>query len=100
MNIDQLQDATILVWRSNSLTMHHDWRGYLWLDFDLSGLPCGKQAEESQKGYFSGKRTSLDVSWPGSVPFDTAKRFGLTCSRAANIRCIASGRLCSQPKML
>jgi hypothetical protein len=33
--------------------MNHDWRGYLWLDYDLSGLPCGKQAEASQKGYFS-----------------------------------------------
>ena len=60
--IDQLQHATTSIWRSHSLTMQHDWRGYLWLDFDLSGLPCGKQAEESQKGYFGGKKTSLDAN--------------------------------------
>jgi len=36
---------------------HHDWHGFLWLDFDLSGLPCGQQADGSQKGFFSGKKT-------------------------------------------
>ena len=61
--IEQLRAATDCIWRSHSLTPRHDWRGYLWLDFDLSGLPCGKQAEESQKGYFSGKKTSPDASW-------------------------------------
>ena len=60
--IDQLRDATTLIWRFHSLAMHHDWRSYLWLDFDLSGLPCGKRAEKSQKGYFSGKKTSPDAS--------------------------------------
>jgi len=35
-----------------------DWRSYLWLDFDLSGLTCGPMAESSQKGYFAGKKTS------------------------------------------
>ena len=61
--IDQLRGATTSIWRAHSLTLRHDWRGYLWLDFDLSGLPCSKQAEESQKGYFSGKKTSPDASW-------------------------------------
>jgi hypothetical protein len=60
--IDQLREAVTLIWRSHSLAMRHDWRSYLWLDFDLSGLPCGKQAQESQKGYFSGKKTSPDAS--------------------------------------
>jgi hypothetical protein len=60
--IDRLRDATTEIWRSHSLTMQHDWRGYLWLDFDLSGLPCGKHAERSQKGYFAGKKTSLGAS--------------------------------------
>jgi hypothetical protein len=40
-----------------SRTRRHDWRGFLGLDFDLSGLPCGKQAEKSEKGHFSGKKT-------------------------------------------
>jgi hypothetical protein len=98
--IDQLREATCLIWRSNSLTVGHDWRGYLWLDFDLSGLPCGQQAEASQKGYFSGKKTSPDANWHGSAPFDTAKPSGLTYIQAINIPCIASSPLCSQPKML
>ena len=57
MNIEQLRGAVADIWRSHSRTLAHDWRGYLWLDFDLSGLPCGKQAEASTKGYFSGKKT-------------------------------------------
>ena len=40
----------------------HDWRGYLWLDYDLSGLPAGKQAQGSTKGYFGGKKTSPDAN--------------------------------------
>jgi hypothetical protein len=62
MNIEQLRAAVTDIWRSHSLTVSHDWRGYLWLDFDLSGLPCGKQAEASSKGYFSGKKTSRAAS--------------------------------------
>lgn len=59
MNIEQLQQAVARIWHPHSQIQHHDWRGFLWLDFDLSGLPCGKGAQESQKGYFSGKKTSL-----------------------------------------
>lgn len=57
MNIEQLERATREVWRSNSQVLVHDWRGFLWLDFDLSGLPCGKQGEKARKGYFAGKKT-------------------------------------------
>ena len=59
MNIEQLQHAIDRIWHPCSQVQHHDWRGFLWLDFDLSGLPCGQAAQESQKGYFSGKKTSL-----------------------------------------
>lgn len=59
MNIEQLRQAETKIWRRYSQIPSHDWRGYLWLDFDLSGLPCGKRAEASQKGYFSGKKTAL-----------------------------------------
>ena len=62
MNIEQLRTATTAIWRSISLTRQHDWRGFLLMDFDLSGLPCSPRAEASQKGYFSGKKTSLDAS--------------------------------------
>jgi hypothetical protein len=62
MNIEQLRAACTAIWHSHSQTRNHDWRAYLWLDFDLSGLPCSKRAEASQKGYFSGKKTPLDGS--------------------------------------
>ena len=55
--IDQLRSAVTMIWRSLSATLQHDWRSYLWFDFDLSGLPCGKQAQGARKGYFSGKKT-------------------------------------------
>lgn len=60
--IEQLRQATTQIWRSHSKIMGHNWRGYLWLDYDLSSLPCGPQAEEAQKGYASGKKTWSDAS--------------------------------------
>ena len=60
--IDQLRQATTTIWRQHSQTLQHDWRAYLWLDFDLSGLPCSPRAEASQKGYFSGKKTLPDAN--------------------------------------
>lgn len=62
MNIDQLDKAVRAVWRRHSATLQRDWRAYLWLDFDLSGLLSGKQAEGSTKGYFSGKKTHVGVN--------------------------------------
>ena len=62
MNIDQLRLAQTAILHAHSQIRDHDWRGYLWLDFDLSGLPCGKRAEASQKGYFSGKKTAVGVN--------------------------------------
>lgn len=59
MNIEELREGTNQIWKATGKTMSHDWRGFLWLDYDLSGLPCGKQAQGSKKGYFSGKKTSL-----------------------------------------
>jgi hypothetical protein len=60
--IEQLRHSTTAIWQAQSQVKQHDWRGYLWLDFDLSGLPCGPQAEASQKGYFSDKKTSRGAS--------------------------------------
>lgn len=61
-NIEELRRAETNIWHSRSQMVQHDWRGHLYLDFDLSGLPCGQQAEKSQKGYFSGKKTSQVVN--------------------------------------
>jgi hypothetical protein len=98
--LDRLRAVSTLIWRTHGRTMQHDWRGYLWLDFDLSGLPCGKQAEESQKGYFSGKKTSLGASWHGSVPFDIGKPSGQTCIRVTSTPSTVSNQPCLQRKML
>lgn len=59
MNLSQLEAAVGQIGYPRSRTRGHDWRGFLELDFDLSGLACGKGAEKSQKGYFSGKKTRL-----------------------------------------
>lgn len=57
MNLTQLEQVSQAIWRSHSRSLHHDWRGFMRVELDLSGLPCGKRAEESEKGYFSGKKT-------------------------------------------
>ena len=43
------------IFRAHSRAYRHDHRrGLLLLDVDLTGLPCGKSAEEARKGYLSG----------------------------------------------
>ena len=59
LNLSQLRVAVRQISNSCSHTRQHDWRGFLQLDFDLSALPCGKQAEEGRKGYASDKKTAL-----------------------------------------
>ena len=61
-SLDQLtqKNSITQIWRRISQMNGRDWRSYLWLDFDLSGLPCSPGAEASQKGYFSDKKTPLD----------------------------------------
>jgi hypothetical protein len=46
--------------------LHHPFdQALLFLDIDLTGLPAGRHAEASTKGYFSGKNTVAGVSSPG-----------------------------------
>lgn len=59
MNLTELEQAVHQISERCSQTRNHDWRAFLLLDFDLSGLPCGKQAQGGSKGYFSGKKTLL-----------------------------------------
>ena len=58
MNLTQLQHCLRQLLRLHGDTGSHDWRGFLWLDYDLSGLPCSKRSEGSQKGYFSQKNST------------------------------------------
>ncbi|MCJ7702868.1 MAG: hypothetical protein MUO62_14895 [Anaerolineales bacterium] len=63
--IEQLRLAVTQIWRTHSQVARHNWHGYLWLDNDLSSLPCGPQAEEAQKGYASGKKRGWTAVSPG-----------------------------------
>jgi hypothetical protein len=65
MNLSQLEAAVRQISDRCSQTRHHDWRAFLELDFDLSALPCGGQAQGGQKGYGGGKKTALFANWPG-----------------------------------
>jgi hypothetical protein len=58
IHLDALAEASLSLWRTRSRTLRHNWRGYLWLDLDLSGLPSSARAEGSRKGFFSDKKTS------------------------------------------
>ena len=61
-NIDELRASTAQIWKSQSQVIRRDWRKFLWLDFDLSALPCGPMAEKAMKGYFAEKKTPTDVN--------------------------------------
>ena len=59
MNLSQLEAAVRQISDRCSQTRQHDWRAFLELDFDLSALPCGQQAEGGRKGFASDKKTAL-----------------------------------------
>ena len=59
MNLGQLEAAVRQISDRCSQTRRHDWRAFLELDFDLSALPCGQQAEGGRKGFASDKKTAL-----------------------------------------
>ena len=84
MNLSQLEVAVRQISDRCSRTRQHDWRAFLELDFDLSALPCGQQAEGGQKGYAGGKKTALCANWLVSMPFLTTKPYGLTYFRVVN----------------
>jgi len=67
--IDELRVSTRQIWHTTSRVMTRDWRKYLWLDFDLTGLPCGAMAEASQKGYFAEKKRSWQAISPCQCHF-------------------------------
>jgi hypothetical protein len=55
--VQQMQGVLTTLFRQHSQAAAHTSRdGWLILDVDLTGMPCGKQAENSVKGYFSQPR--------------------------------------------
>ncbi len=56
-HVAQMQQVLTTLFRQHSQAAAHTSRdGWLILDVDLTGMPCGKQAEKSTKGYFSQPR--------------------------------------------
>jgi hypothetical protein len=54
-NVRQMEEAVDAIFRTHSRAYRHDYKRCLQLlDVDLTGLPCGKSAEEARKGYLSG----------------------------------------------
>src|SRR5215218_4119963 len=53
-NVSQMRQAFNDIFRLHSRAFSHNYR-HKWqlLDLDMTGLPCGKKAELSHKGYFS-----------------------------------------------
>jgi hypothetical protein len=57
-NVEQLQQVlTTLLQRHSQVAQHSFRAGWLVLDVDLTGMPAGKHAEHSVKGYFSSARS-------------------------------------------
>ncbi|HXC66183.1 MAG TPA: hypothetical protein VN638_02120 [Nitrospiraceae bacterium] len=56
-NVAQMQQALTTIYRQHSRGYRHDYaRRLQLLDIDLSGLPCGRKAALSEKGYFASAR--------------------------------------------
>jgi hypothetical protein len=56
-NVTEMAAAMAELFRAHSAAYRHDYAAELQvLDADLSGLPCGKKAEQATKGYFSQPR--------------------------------------------
>jgi hypothetical protein len=57
-NVEQMQQVLTTLFREHSQAVSHPYRSnWLILDVDLTGIPCGKKAENSVKGYFSQPRS-------------------------------------------
>lgn len=53
-NVTQMKQVVTSIFQQHSQSARHDYAAALQLlDIDMSGLPCGPQAELSSKGYFS-----------------------------------------------
>src|SRR5947209_10394843 len=56
-NVEEMQQVLTTLFRQHSQAAAHTSRdGWLILDVDLTGMPCGKKAQNSVKGYFSQPR--------------------------------------------
>lgn len=65
VNVQQLRAATSSIYLREGHAIRHDYEReeFLILDIDLTGLPASQHAEESTKGYFSGKKGGTGGNW-------------------------------------
>jgi hypothetical protein len=78
--VDQLRQGYEQVYHWMGQAPRHNWlNGGLMIDIDLTGLPAGRQAQGSTKGYFSGKRGSEVGNCAASAPPIMMKQW-LRCS--------------------
>jgi len=99
-NIDELRTSLGQIWQPLNRVRTRDWRRYLWLDFDLSGLPCGPQAEASQKGYFAGKKRAQQAVGPCQCDSGRRNQPGQPSTPAATIPFTACNLRSRLPKLL
>ncbi|MDT5271196.1 MAG: hypothetical protein QOH49_3382 [Acidobacteriota bacterium] len=97
-NAEELRRVVTSLFRAHSCAARHDYSASLQvLDLDMTGLPCGSQAELSRKGYFSkegirrgrqlGRVVSgatqeivTDLLFPGNVQLNSALRSLVTAA--------------------
>jgi hypothetical protein len=73
-SVAQLRTALERIYTREGRAVHHPFdQELLFLDIDLTGLPAGRRAEASTKGYFSGEKTAAGGSSLGSVPRNTMR---------------------------
>ena len=66
LTVTQRRTAVEHIYVREGRALHHPFdQELLFLDIDLTGLPAGRHAEASAKGYFSGKKTAAGASSPG-----------------------------------
>jgi hypothetical protein len=74
VSVAQLRMAIERLYAGEGRALQHPCAQQLFfLDIDLTGLPAGRRAEASTKGYFSGGKTAVGASSPASVPRSTMK---------------------------
>lgn len=67
--VSQLRAGVEAVYRWIGEAPRHPWETLpLTVDVDLTGLPAGRRAEGSTKGYFSGQKGGVDASCAASGP--------------------------------
>ncbi len=57
-SVNELREATQMLYRQHGHILRHDFGQLLWLDIDPTGLPSSAQAQGGEKGFFSGAKNT------------------------------------------